>query len=157
MDIRTAWPMALWLLPLISGLAAQGQTHAIWQIGKFDESPLEFSHAAQDNLTFEVGKSNSDKDWRGRQKTGHPYRILFTLDSPPGTYALKIAKLIEQPRVPALRIDVNAHAGVFFLHPKLSYSRSDLTYAFDPHESQSTLDVDIPSSFLKPDENAITP
>jgi alpha-mannosidase len=153
MRVRTVWSLLLFLSPLVS---AQGQTRAIWQIGKFDESPVEFPPVAQDSITFEVGKSKPDTDWAGSQTTGHPYRILFALDSLHDAYALKIATLIDRPRVPALQIDINGHAGVFFLHPKLSYSRSDFSYAFDPHESQSTLEIDVPSSLLKQGQNAIT-
>jgi alpha-mannosidase len=141
---------------LLAAASANGQTSAIWQIGKFDDSPVEFSRAAQDSLTFEVGKDSADKDWPRAQSTGHPYRILFDLSSVNARYTLRIATLIDKPRVPALRIDVNGHAGTFYLHPKLSYSRSDFSYAFDPHESDSTVDVDIPGSFFKDGHNIIS-
>lgn len=148
-----------WLL-LIAGLpffSAQGQTRVIWQIGKFDQSPLEFSRGGpEDNLTFDVAKNNADTDWPRRQTTGHAYRIVFTLDSVAGAHVLRVATLIDRPRVPALQVDVNGHSGIFFLHPQLSYARSDSTFAFDPHESQSALDIDVPSSFLKAGQNAIT-
>jgi alpha-mannosidase len=153
MKFSNSWRL---LLALVPTLIAAAQTQTVWQIGKFDDSPVEFSRAAQDNVTFEVSKSNAETDWPERQNTGHPYRILFALESTSGTYKLKIATLVERPRVPALHIDVNGRAGVFFLHPKLSYSRSDFTYAFDPHESQSTVQVEIPASFLKRGQNAVT-
>ena len=146
------WPLMLAFLPAI---AAGAQAQTVWQIGKFDESPVEFSRTTEDSIDFEVGKSKAETDWPRQQKTGHPYRILFALESASGAYTLKIATLIERPRVPALRIDVNGHAGIFFLHPKLSYSRSDFTYAFDPHESQSTVQIEVPASFLKSGQNVI--
>jgi alpha-mannosidase len=152
MKASKGWKLWVALLPLIS---SAGQTTR-WQIGKFDDSPVEFSRAAEDNVTFEIGKSNPNTDWPGRQTTGHSYRILFTLDSVSGTYRLKIATLIDRPRVPALQIGVNGHQGSFYLHPKLSYSRSDFSYAFDPHESQTTLEIEIPISFLKKGQNAVT-
>src|SRR5579884_442694 len=136
--------------------AAECQAANIWQIGKFDESPVEFAQSALESVNFEVGKSEARRDWPARQQTGHSYRIGFSLNSVQGSYTLKIATLIDQPRVPALRVDVNGHAGVFFLHPKLSYSRSDFSYAFDPHESQSTVDIEIPAPFLKQGANTIT-
>ncbi len=139
---------------LIASIHAQAQT--IWQIGKFDQSPVEFSRGAQDSVSFEIGKNDPSTDWPGRQETGHSYRILFSLESVRGSYSLKIATLIEQPRVPALRIEMNGHTGTTYLHPKLSYSRSDFTYAFDPHESQSTVDIEIPSSFLKSGSNVLS-
>jgi hypothetical protein len=146
----------LWvLLALLPVIAAEGQVRPIWQIGKFDESPVEFFRGAKDSVSFQVAKADP-KDWPGRQRTGHSYRILFPLESPSGSYRLKIATRIDQPRVPALKIEVNGHSGMFYLHPQLSYSRSDFTYAFDPHESQSTVQTEIPLSFLKQGENVIT-
>lgn len=143
------------LLILCTSKTAVAQTRTVWQIGKFDQSPVEFSKAPEDNLIFEIGKNNAATDWPGQQMTGRPYRILFSLDSTQGAYTLKIATLIERPRVPALKIDVNGHSGIFFLHPKLSYSRSDFTYAFDPHESLSTVAIEVPGSFLKTGRNEI--
>jgi hypothetical protein len=159
MKLSYGWRLVLALVPAslltLSSPQAAAQTRTVWQIGKFDESPVEFSKAPQENLTFEVGKNNAATDWPGEQMSGHPYRILFPLDSIHGAYTLKIATLIEKPRVPALKIDVNGHAGIFFLHPKLSYSRSDFTYAFDPHESLSSVVLELPSSFLKTGRNEI--
>lgn len=144
--------LPLVFLPLV---AAPAQNRTVWQIGKFDKSPVEFSRAATGPITFRVGTSDAQKDWPGRQQTGDSYRIVFSLPAVEGVYSLKIGTLIEQPRVPALRIDVNGHAGTFYLHPELSYSRSDFSYAFDPHESQSKLSIQLPSSFLKQGENIL--
>src|SRR5581483_10549968 len=141
---------------LVALTNAQPASQKVWQIGNFDQSPVEFSAHPAGTVAFRVGTSDPKKDWPPRQVTGQPYQILFSLDSVSGSYSLKIGALIDQPRVPALHIDVNGHAGNFYLHPKLSYSRSDFSYAFDPHESQSILDISIPSGFLKQGENSIT-
>jgi len=148
--------LSRWLLAGLLPMITQAQTPAVWQIGKFDESPVEFARGAQDSVVFRVGTSDPRKDWPGGQETGHTYQILFSIDSPKKSYVLKIATLIDRPRVPALRVVVNGHSGTFYLHPKLSYSRSDFAYAFDPHESQSTVDVDIPAAVLKSGENTIS-
>ena len=141
---------------LLAPLGANAQNRTVWQIGIFNESPVEFQGSAHGPVNFEIGKSDPSKDWPGRQETGHPYKILFSLPAIEGAYSLKITTLIDRPRVPALRVDINGHAGMFYLHPQLSYSRSDFTYAFDPHESQSSIEVPIPASFLKIGANAIT-
>ncbi|MGI8960336.1 MAG: polysaccharide lyase family protein [Bryobacteraceae bacterium] len=141
------------LLPLIQ---AQPEKRTIWQIGKFDQSPVEFSDRPAKAVDFHVGTSDPGKEWPGRQAVGVPYRVLFSLSDSEGPYSLKIGILIDRPRVPSLLIDLNGHAGAFYLHPKLSYSRSDFSYAFDPHEAQSTLSIDLPSSFLKRGENILT-
>jgi len=139
-------------LPLIP-VHAQDASH--WQIGKFDESPVEFSGHASPSVEFRVGTSDPAKDWPASQQTGHTYKILFALNSVDGPYLLKIGTLIDKPRIPALQINVNGHSGKFYLHPKLSYSRSDFTYAFDPHESQSVISVQVPAAFLKSGENTL--
>jgi hypothetical protein len=147
----------LWLLagvlPIIS---AQAQVQTVWQIGKFDESPVEFSRRPENSVTFRVGTSDPGKDWPESQETGQAYQILFSLDSVRGPYVLKIGTLVDQPRIPALRINLNGHSGKYYLHPKLSYSRSDFSYAFDPHESQSAVEVDIPASFVRRGENTLS-
>ncbi|MDQ2710635.1 MAG: polysaccharide lyase family protein [Acidobacteriota bacterium] len=145
----------LLILSLLPQFALQAQNRTVWQIGKFDESPVEFSRAAGKSITFRIGTSEAQKDWPGRQETGDTNRIVFSLPSVEGVYSLKIGTLIEQARVPALLIDVNGHSGTFYLHPKLSYSRSDFSYAFDPHEAQSRLSISLPSTFLKQGENVI--
>ena len=146
----------VYIIGLLSVICAQAQVQPVWQIGKFDESPVEFAPKAGSAVEFHVGASTPAKDWPGSQETGETYKVIFSLDSVDGPYTLKIGALIDRPRVPALRIEINGHSGKFFLHPKLSYSRSDFSYAFDPHESQSTIDVDVPASFLKKGENTLS-
>lgn len=145
--------LSRFLLSLSFLAAASAQT--IWQIGKFDRSPLEFSSAAPNELSYAVGKSDWKTEWPGRQGIRHPYKVTFPLKSLQGVYVLKLSTLIEQPRVPVLQIDVNGHSGMFYLHPKLSYYPGDFTFAFDPHESESTLEIEIPPSFLKQGENTL--
>lgn len=146
------------LLALVfgSGIIAQAQIRSVWQIGKFDQSPLEFSSPEQPTVSFTVGKSNWEKDWPARQSVGHSYRILFTLDSAPAPYLLRIATLLEQPRVPALKINVNGHSGIFYLHPSLTYYPGDSSFAYHPNYSKSTVEASIPAAFLNNRENAIT-
>ena len=131
---------AFLLLFLLQAPGLPAQT--LWQIGTFNESPVEFTSKPPARIEYEIGKSRPDRDWPARQRTGQTNSVLFQLDSPEGSYTLKIAALIDRPRVPALEVNVNGHKGTFFLHPELSYSRSDFSYAFDPHESQSALEID---------------
>ena len=117
---------------------------------------MEFARVAGKPITFRVGTSEAQKDWPSRQLSGDSYRIVFSLPSTKGAYELKIGTLIDQPRIPALRIDVNGNSGMFYLHPDWTYSRSDFSYPFDPHELQSKLAVQLPSDFLKSGKNVIT-
>ncbi len=149
----TGFLPALLLLPLSF---VEGQNRNVWQIGKFDESPVEFSAPPAKSVTYQVGKSVAKKDWPVSQRAGDLYKIAFSLSSAEDSFTLRVGTLIDQPRVPALHIDVNGHSGIFYLHPELSYSRSDFTYAFDPHESKSTVTVQLPSSYLRVGENTIS-
>ena len=149
---KRAWRILALLVPIA---CAQAQVQSVWQIGTFDQSPVEFSRRPEKSVTFSTQKDKTE-DWPGHQQTGSSYQILFPLESIQGVYSLKIATLIDEPRIPALRIEVNGHSGTFFPHPKLSYARSDFSYAFDPHESQSTLEIDIPPSFLQTGVNRLT-
>ncbi len=148
--LRYLFLSTVFLLPV----SAAAQT--VWQIGTFDQSPVEFSTQIQTQVDYQVGKSTAAKDWPSRQQTGQTFRIAFQLATLKGNYLLKIGTLIDRPRVPALKIEMNGHAGTFFLHPKLSYSRSDFAFAFDPHESQSPIEIEIPSGFLKVGDNSLT-
>ncbi len=141
---------AMVFLPLLS---AQAQSQTVWRIGKFDQSPFELAGNPKRPVSFQIGKSLAKNDWPRNQQVNQTYTISFALDSTKGLYTLKIAALIDRPRVPALRIGVNGHTGIFFLHPKLSYSRIDLS---NPHESQSTINIEFPSTFLKRGENSLT-
>jgi hypothetical protein len=150
------WTTLALLLSLMPFGFARAEMRTVWQIGTFDHSPLEFSSEPQDQITFEIGKSDPQKQWSSFQGVGHPYRILFSLDSPRGLYSLKIAALIVQPRVPALQVDINGHSGMFFLHPWLSYFPGDVESSYHPNNSQADLVIEIPPAFLKTGQNVIS-
>jgi hypothetical protein len=135
---------------------AFGQQRTVWQIGKFDQSPLEFSSKPQEQIKFDVAKDDSKTQWSSFQAPGHPYAVVFTLPSPQGLYSLKISLLIVQPRIPVMRIDVNGYGGRFYLSPKLSYFPGDVESSYHPNNSVAELDVKIPPAFLHPGPNVIT-
>ncbi|HEY3940035.1 MAG TPA: polysaccharide lyase family protein [Bryobacteraceae bacterium] len=136
---------------------AEAQVRTVWQIGKFDRSPLEYSDAAKEqDVTFHAGTSDWKTSWPAHQGIGHPYKIEFSLDSLAGLYSLKIATLIERPRVPSIEVSINGHAGIFYLHPHLSYHPGDFSYAFDPHEADGDLRIDLPPRFLKLGNNVLS-
>ena len=135
---------------------SQTERQTVWQIGSFDQSPLEFSSKPQDEITFEIGRSDPHTQWSSFQGLGHPYRILFFLDSPRALYMLRLRALIVQPRVPVLELNVNGYKGMFFLHPALSYFPGDVESSYHPNNSQADLAVDIPLGFLKTGQNLIS-
>lgn len=146
------------LLPfaVFLSVAISGYSRTVWQIGTFDHSPLEFSSEPQDQITFEIGKSDAHKQWSSFQGVHHPYRIVFPLDSTAGKYVLRISALIVQPRVPALQVDINGNSGVFFLQPRLTYFQGDAESTYHPNNSEADLEVEIPPTFLKAGQNTIS-
>ena len=146
---------SLVVLLTFSACAAAAR-RTVWQIGTFDESPLEFSSEPRDHIDFEIGKSDVKKQWSSYQAVGHPYRVLFALDAAHGRYLLKIGALIVQPRVPALRVEINGQGGTFFLHPKLSYFPGDVESSYHPNNSQASVAIEIPPALLRAGPNIIS-
>ena len=119
---------------------AAAASQVVWQIGKFDRSSSEFklqgppaakpgAAQSQNDLVYVIGKSHAEIDWPAFQpgssngKAGyrrHPYAIQFDLPSiPRGLYTLKVALLVESPRVPRLEVAINGHRALYFQHPVL--------------------------------------
>jgi alpha-mannosidase len=135
---------------------ASAQTTTVWQIGKFDQSYLEFSAAFRDHVLYQVGKSDWTRDWPGEQRPGSSYEIAFNLNSAPkGTFSLKVSILMFLPRIPALQVQVNRHSGLYYLHPDLSYVDDQLSQ-FDPHNSSDVISIEIPAEYLKVGANSLT-
>jgi hypothetical protein len=152
--------------------AIHAASNVVWQIGKFDESSAEFSqgplfsvHYPEAPVVYIVGKSDPEKDWPAFQpgtangSAGYhpyPFTIQFELPNiPMGLYTLKVALLVETARVPAMRVGINGHEGLFYQHPKLNYAGGDLlnlrlaTYAAD------TITFDFPARFLQQGTNRV--
>ena len=155
---------------------ADAAPKALWQIGKFDQSSGEFnpgkvhppvfatSHPKCDVL-YIVGKSVPATDWPAFQPGSangraefrpHPYTIQFDLaDVPRGVYTLKVALLVESPRVARLQVEINGHRALFFQHPTLNYAGGDTTDVFLPSYSADTITVDLPTNFLRQGTNEL--
>jgi alpha-mannosidase len=155
---------------------ATAASQVIWQIGKFDRSSLEFTRRnppapkpgaeqAPSDLVYVIGRSKAETDWPGFQpgssngKAGyrpHPYAIQFDLPARPrGLYSLKVALLVESPRVPRLEVAINGHRAVYFQHPVLDYSGGDVASAFLPNYSADTITADFPTEFLHQGTNEL--
>ena len=135
--------------------AAQAKT--LWQIGKNDQSSIEYKAKPQDSLRYEADSGAWEKEWPGFQRPGSSYTIDFNLvPSSTGSYKLTISLIMYEPRIPALKLTVNNHHGNFYLRPKVSYYLGDQRSIFDPHYSSQTLEIDIPREYLKQGVNSIT-
>lgn len=147
-------------------LTAEGPD-TVWRLGTFDRSSVEFAGGAPDQpVAFVIGQSAAGRDWYANAPAFFPSRkpdpaaapraIQFSLGSKPAdAYRLRVSLLIEHSSVPALRVAINGHAGVFYLHPKLDYSMGDTIAAFFPAYSHATVEVDFPGSYLRAGANTI--
>ncbi|HVC91040.1 MAG TPA: polysaccharide lyase family protein, partial [Acidobacteriaceae bacterium] len=177
MKLKTAalYGFILLTLPGCSTRAAIAQTdnsNAVFTIGKFDHSSVEFAGGAPHTaVDFIVGKSTPAKDWHAQQPVATisasteqnapppaaPWAIHFFLDhAPAAAYRLHIALLIENPSVPALRVAINGKQGTFYLQPKLDYSGGDQVDAFNASTSHADVVFDLPGSYLHSGSNTIT-
>ena len=126
---------------------------AVWRIGKFDQSSAEFHQGEmkapvvagaqrESEVLYIVGKSSPATDWPAFQpgssngRAGfrpHPYTIQFDLPGAPrGLYTLKVALLVETPRVSRLQVEINGHRALLFQHPALDYAGGDVSSVFLP-------------------------
>jgi len=122
---------------------AAATPEAVWQIGKFDQSSAEFHQGEikppnaagaqrETDVIYIIGKSNPANDWPAFQPGSangaagfrlHPYVVQFELpEAPQGLYTLKVALLVETPRVSRLQIEINGHRAMLFQHPTLNYA-----------------------------------
>ena len=150
-------------------LHAAAASEALWQIGKFDQSSLEFDQRMvptpkpdpahpEKPLVYVIGKSHA-ADWPRFQPGSanglagyrpHPYTIQFDLPSiPRGLYTLKVALILERPRVPRLEVAINGHRALYFQHPVLDYTAGDFAGIFLPYYSSDTIIAELPTNFLR--------
>jgi len=139
---------------------AQDAWQPVWTIGVFDQSSAEFDpgNALTPAAPYIVGKSVPAKNWFAFQPgTGngdfghkpHPVSIQFDLaGEPSGVYRMKIALLVEQPRISALDVSINGHTGRFYQHPILNYKMGDIRNAFYPEYSADTITFELPARFF---------
>ncbi|MGO9274155.1 MAG: polysaccharide lyase family protein [Terriglobia bacterium] len=148
-------------------LAAVDRT--VWEIGKFDQSSLEFKGHGdlsnpQYNPVVTVGKGDPTKDWPAEQPGSankdegarpHPYTILFNLNEPPrGVYRLDVSVILSHSRVPALQIELNGKSGWFYFHRKVSYYPGDFG-ADSPIYGGDRAEIDLPTRLFKLGENKL--
>ena len=145
-----------WFFPALCLFAASlapavAQSTLLWKIGKSDQSAKEFPASPVQRLTYHVGSSNWSRDWAATQIAGAPYTVAFPLRSAPsGTCILRVAVQAATPVIPALRVEVNGHVGIFYLDPKFAHS----VLAFEPVPI-STVTIQVPPTYLQPGANKI--
>jgi hypothetical protein len=167
-----ALPCVFVATQLFAAPAEDAAKKAVFQIGAFDRSSVEFASGDPSaKVEFVVSKSKPEKDWYGYQPAASgaaakaqdatvataPRSISFSLEgSPVKAYRLHIALLVEGASVPALRVSIDGRNGIFYLHPKLDYSNGDQGDSFYPAYSSADVEFVFPGSYLRAGANAIT-
>ena len=158
------------LVSVLAGvLPLKAADRTVWQMGKFDQSSLEFKGRVdftdpQANPTVTIGKDDPTKIWPAEQpgslskepgKRPHPYTILFNLDAPPkGAYRLDVSVIISHSRVPALGVELNGKSGVLYFHRKVSYYPGDFG-ADSPIYGDAREEMQLPTRLFKAGENKL--
>jgi hypothetical protein len=139
---------------------AMAAPQTVWQIGKFDHSPAEFSRQAPKGpVTYTVGTSTPGRDWPAFQpgssdvKAGlrpHPYTILFNLpNGPQGLYFLKVGFVTGwRSRLPTLQVTLNGQQGWAYHHLQRHDVPGDKYWA-------DVVQLDLPTSALKRGPNTL--
>lgn len=159
--------IALGLATSLLSYGAQAQQTSVFRIGQFDGSSGEFAqgeprasfsfHAGHDPASAWYGFASIAFPGKPAEGAAAPRTISFDISgSPQRSYTLRISILIEQSSVPALRLQVNGHAGTFYLHPRLDYKMGDMVAAFDPAYSRAEVTADIPGAWLRAGANTLT-
>ena len=159
-------PLVLLRLLLICA-PCRGQSSVVWQIGKFNDSSLEFRQGApKQDPVFVVGQSDPAKDWyadqpgRGVGGRAHPFTVRFGLPQAPSGLYTRSSRCWP---FPTPRFDPAAGAGGehkrppgwFFQHPVLNYTGDDPGYFFIPTFSADSITFDIPTRFLRQGDNTL--
>lgn len=156
-----AYALALGLGAILPLTADEPSAHTpVWQIGNFDRSSMEFWKQQPKKVAiYDAGKSLSATDWPSFQMVGADAvrTVRFSLEASraPG-YRLHVAVLIGRPGVPGMRLGINGHEGLFFLHPELDYTMGDSAGGGHPGYSHADVTVDIPGDYFQAGENQLT-
>jgi alpha-mannosidase len=144
-------------------------SETLWQIGTFDQASIEFKKQIDyanpaDDPIFVIGASVATKDWPAYQPGSangqagyrtHPFTIEFTLpQTPMGLYVLKMAYLIDTPRIPHLQVAINEHTGWCYPEPELDYRAGD-PIGNSPTYTSGTITVELPTQFLRQGANKL--
>ncbi len=135
MRIRSVFPAGIALLHLIAGvLVLSAQEHTVWHLGNFDHTAAEFGgRVGNQPVVVDAGAPDAARNWPASQAgtlnasagpQSHSRAIQFRLDeAPQGTFALDLAVMAGNPRVPRLELDLNGAPRVGLSRPPAELSR----------------------------------
>jgi hypothetical protein len=150
------------LLALLGALiqaALAESSSTVFELGRLDGSSREFAGGYPPRaVRVDANDPSAARQWYAFQPISDtvPREIVFSIagEAAP-VYTIRIGILIEHASVPALRVKINQHEGLFYLDPKLD-SRVDGGSAVSfPAFSQAIVTFKVPGSFLREGENTI--
>jgi len=165
MRFRSPSPSGLALCSLVAvALASPAQDKTLWHIGEFDHTAAEFGgRAGNQPVVVDANAPDAARRWPASQAgtqnaaagpQSHTRTILFRFGDPPhGSFALDLALLAGNPRVPRLEFDLNGTPASAFLDRRLSYHAEGR--ADSPICAEARVRLPVPSNALRQGANTL--
>jgi len=156
---------------LLTASVAWADQQVLWQIGRPDRDYAELACAGDYQqmskhfarpVTFEVGRSESSRDWPYIQPgpldwwsplRGTPWTIRFSLpDDPKGVYTLRIEFIdVHKSHPPQYQVTIGSHTGQFQLEP----GAGDASLRDPKAGKPCKIELTLPASFFRKGPNQI--
>ncbi len=152
-------PAGLALLSLTVGAwTLSAQDNIVWQIGHFDHTSAEFGGSVGNQpVVVDLDSPDSAKRWPASQSgtlnaassaQSHSRVIRFRMSEvPQGSFALDLAIMAGNPRVPRLEFELNGTPASAYLDRRLSYHAEGR--ADSPICSEARERIPVPASALR--------
>ncbi len=141
----------------------------IWKIGEPDQSDHEFASTnllSGKPVVVRVEGGGEAKQWpkfhpgSGNGAFGgrpHKFSLVFQLPAPVphGTFSLDLSLLFRQPRVPAVELEVNGHAGRYYFDPEPMFELGSGDDQFNPLRSIQRRKIALAARWFRAGENVL--
>jgi alpha-mannosidase len=169
MCTRVSSAVAMVLFMWLGGPALAAEK-VIWKIGEPDQSDHEFTTSpnplSSKPVVVRVGSGSETKQWprfhpgSGNGAFGgrpYEYALVFELPAPApqGVFYLDLSLLFRQPRVPAVRVEVNGHAGRYYFDPEPMFELGSGDDHFNPLRSLQRRKIALPARLFRAGENLL--
>ena len=162
--VMTRLLIHLALLAAVSGLPLRSQETTVWRIGTFDHASAEFGGRGGQPVEVDANAPDAARRWPASQSgtlnanagpQTHSRTIRFRMEeAPSGRYALDLAIMAGNPRVPHLELELNGAQGAAYIDRRLSYHAEGR--ADSPICAEARARVPIPASALRQGDNQLS-
>jgi hypothetical protein len=133
---------------------ARTQETAVWRIGTFDHTQAEFGGRAGSQAVVDADAADAAKRWPASLAQSQSRTIRFRLgEVPSGAYALDMAILAGNPRVPHLELELNGAKGAAYIDRRLSYHAEGR--ADSPINAEARVRIPVPAEALRQGDNEL--